>query len=157
MRRLAALGALLALLVPASWAAAGTPRTTMAKVLPYFMCVTCDIPLANAQSPQAERERAYIQQLIDDGDSFAQIKRVLVAQYGDHVLALPPASGFDVAVYAVPVGVVAALTVLLGILLPRWRRRGPPVADGDEPTLASEDALRLDDELARYDARGAHI
>ena len=64
MRRLALIAALTAVLAPAS-ATAATQRTTMAKVLPYFMCVTCDIPLANAQSPQAEKERAYIQQLIN--------------------------------------------------------------------------------------------
>ncbi len=66
MRRLALVVALIAVLTPAG-ATAATERTTMAKVLPYFMCVTCNIPLANAQSPQAEKERAYIQQLINAG------------------------------------------------------------------------------------------
>jgi cytochrome c-type biogenesis protein CcmH/NrfF len=151
MRRLALIAALTAVLAPAS-ATAATQRTTMAKVLPYFMCVTCDIPLANAQSPQAEKERAYIQQLINAGDTFAQIKTALIAQYGEHVLALPPASGFDIAVYAVPIAVVAALASLLVILLPRWRRRGPPGSADADPVLASADAVRLEAELARYDS-----
>jgi len=138
-------------LAPAS-ATAVTERTTMAKVLPYFMCVTCNIPLANAQSAQAEKERSYIQQLIDAGDTFVQIKKALIAQYGEHVLALPQARGFDTAVYAVPIAVVAALAALLVILLPRWRRRGPPGAGGADPVLASEDAVRLEAELARYDS-----
>jgi len=150
VRRLALVVALTAVLAPAS-ATAVTERTTMAKVLPYFMCVTCNIPLANAQSPQAEKERGYIQQLIDAGDTFVQIKKALIAQYGEHVLALPQARGFDIAVYAVPIAVVAALAALLVILLPRWRRRGPPGAGGADPVLASEDAVRLEAELARYD------
>lgn len=151
MRRLALVAALIAVLTPAG-ATAATERTTMAKVLPYFMCVTCNIPLANAQSPQAEKERAYIQQLIDSGDTFAQIKQALIAQYGQHVLALPQASGFDIAVYAVPIAVVAGLASLLVILLPRWRRRGPPGSADADPALASEDVVRLDAELARYDS-----
>lgn len=152
MRRLALLTALLAALAPAGAGAAVRQRTTMAQVLPYVMCVTCHIPLANAQSPQAEQERGYIQQLIAQGDTFAQIKQALVAQYGDAVLALPPAKGFDIAVYAVPVGVVAALAVLLIVLLPRWRRRPPRGGTGGAtPELTREDAARLDAELARYD------
>jgi cytochrome c-type biogenesis protein CcmH/NrfF len=151
MRRLALIAALTAVLAPAG-ATAATQRTTMAKVLPYFMCVTCNIPLANAQSPQAEKERAYIQQLINAGDTFAQIKKALIGQYGEHVLALPPASGFDIAVYAVPIAVVAALASLLVILLPRWRRREPPRTADADPVLASADAVRLAAELARYDS-----
>ncbi len=42
------------------------------------MCVTCKISLNVAQSPQANRERAFIQSLIDEGQSEAQIKRSLV-------------------------------------------------------------------------------
>ena len=54
--------------------------------------------------------------------------------------------------YAVPIAVVAGLASLLVILLPRWRRRGPPGTAGADPVLASEDVVRLDAELARYDS-----
>ena len=37
-----------------------TPRTTLPAVESQVMCVTCKIPLTVAQSPQADRERAYI-------------------------------------------------------------------------------------------------
>ena len=68
------------------------------------MCVTCKIPLNVAESPQADRERAFIRELIDEGRDEAQIKHALVGQYGTTVLALPPASGFDLTVYLVPRG-----------------------------------------------------
>jgi cytochrome c-type biogenesis protein CcmH/NrfF len=152
VRRFALIAALLAALAPAGAGAAVRERTTMAQVLPYVMCVTCHIPLANAQSAQAEQERAYIQQLIDEGDTFAQIKKALVAEYGDAVLALPPAKGFDIAVYAVPIGVVAALGALLIVLLPRWRRRPPKGGAGEAVAqLSGADAARLEAELARFD------
>jgi len=151
MRRAALIGALTIALVPSASSAAVKERTTMAQVLPYVMCVTCKIPLAAAQSPQAEQERAYIEQLIAKGDTLAQVKKALVAQYGDAVLALPPASGFDLTIYVVPVVVVAALAGLLAVLLPRWREREPGVADAGASELRQADAARLDAELAQYD------
>lgn len=153
MRRSGLIALLLLALVP-SGAAAVKQRTSMQAVLPQVMCVTCRIPLSNAQSAQADDERAYIQQLIDRGDTLAQIKRALVAQYGNAVLALPPAQGFDLTVYIVPVVVVLALLAALIVLLPRWRRNRPPpgAAGGSGPSvLSKEDAARLEADLARYD------
>jgi cytochrome c-type biogenesis protein CcmH len=153
VRRAGLLALFLLALVP-SGAAAARQRTSMQAVLPQVMCVTCGIPLSNAQSAQADDERAFIQQLIDRGDTLAQIKRALVAQYGNAVLALPPAQGFDLTVYVVPVVVVLALLAALVVLLPRWRRNRPPpgAAGGNGPgALSNEDAARLDADLARYD------
>jgi cytochrome c-type biogenesis protein CcmH/NrfF len=140
-------------LVPAS-AAAVKQRTSMATILPQVMCVTCGIPLDVAVSPQADAERAYIQQLINAGDTTAQIKRALVGQYGAGVLALPRASGFNLAVYIVPVAVVLSLIAIIALLLPRWRRNmlAANASSGAAPPPPSpEDAARLERDLARYD------
>ena len=75
--------------------------------------MTCKIPLNVAQSPQADRERAFIQGLIDRGESEGQIKTALVGQYGPAVLGLPEAHGFDLAAYLVPLAVVLARRDLL--------------------------------------------
>ncbi len=124
------------------------------------MCVTCKIPLNVAQSPQADRERSFIQGLIDRGDTEAQVKQALVGQYGPAVLGLPGAHGFDLTAYLVPLAVVLALGALLVVLLPRWRRhasqsrrQGPAALDGSAPKapLAGPDAARLDADLARFD------
>jgi cytochrome c-type biogenesis protein CcmH len=130
------------------------PRTTLPAIEGQVMCVTCKIPLTVAQSPQASRERAYIQSLIDRGESAAQIRRALVYQYGPAVLALPSAHGFDLAAYLVPVAVVLALLATLAVLLPRWRRRARVVQDSGEqpaPALSPADAARLDADMARFD------
>jgi cytochrome c-type biogenesis protein CcmH len=145
-------------LAPPTGAGAATPhrhpRTTLPAVERQVMCVTCKIPLNVAQSPQADRERAYIQGLIDEGQTAAQIKRALVNQYGPTVLALPSDHGFNLAAYLVPIVAVGGVLVLLLLMLPRWRRharredatRGAPL-----PRLSTADASRLAEDLARHD------
>jgi len=138
--------------------AAVRQRTSLLAVERQVMCVTCKIPLQEAQSPQADLEREYIQGLVDKGESEAQIKRALVAQYGSTVLALPSAHGFDLTVYVVPVVVVLALVLTLMLLLPSWRRRARArereragSAGGESARLSAADAARLESDLARFD------
>jgi cytochrome c-type biogenesis protein CcmH len=153
-RSLALLIAIGALVAPAGSAASKpVPRTSLPAIERQVMCVTCKIPLNVAQSPQADRERAFIQSLIDQGDSEAQVKRALIGQYGSTVLGLPAAHGFDLAAYLVPLAVVLALLVTLALLLPRWRRRARASSGPVAPaaTLSASEAARLESDLARFD------
>ena len=132
---------------------AAAPRTTLPVIERQVMCVTCKIPLNVAQSPQADRERAFIQELIDQGDGEGQIKTALVGQYGPAVLGLPEAHGFDLAAYLIP---LAAAVLLIGaflLLLPRWRRqaRANPVSLVPAASLSQDETARLDADLARFD------
>jgi cytochrome c-type biogenesis protein CcmH len=150
------LGALLPALAaagPATGAIAAVARTSLPVIERQVMCVTCKIPLNVAQSPQADRERTFIQGLIDQGESEAQIKSALVGQYGPTVLGLPRAHGFDLTVYLVPLAVLLALLMTLALLLPRWRRhaRARATRGVPPPTLAASDAARLEADLARFD------
>lgn len=137
----------------ATAATAAVPRTSLPVIERQVMCVTCKIPLNVAQSPQADRERAYIQGLIDEGQTEAQIKRELVGQYGPTVLGLPQTHGFDLAAYLVPLAVVLALLTALLLLLPRWRRhaRAQAAAERSDTALDPINAARLDQDLARFD------
>jgi len=114
------------------------------------MCVSCNVALNVAESPQADAERKYIRQLIARGDDKEQVKRALVAVYGDNVLALPKSEGVNWAAYLVPIALVAALVVALGFGLRRWRRREPPEPPR-APELSDADAARLDADLALFD------
>jgi cytochrome c-type biogenesis protein CcmH len=141
---------------PSSAAAATpstVPRTSLPAIERQVMCVTCKIPLNVAQSPQADRERAYIESLIEQGETEAQIKRALVGQYGPAVLGLPAAHGFGLAAYLLPIAVVLSLLAALALLLPRWRRqaRAQAARGTPRPTLDAADAARLDADLARMD------
>jgi cytochrome c-type biogenesis protein CcmH len=139
--------------LPCARAGASAPRTTLLAIEHQVMCVTCKIPLNVAESPQSQRERAYIRGLIAEGQTEAQVKSSLVAQYGSSVLDLPSTKGFDLTAYLVPAAVVLALLALLAFLLPSWRRhaRARTSTGVDAPELNDADAARLDADLARFD------
>ena len=153
-RGLAALILACLLLAPAG-ALAQQPRASLTDIEDEVMCVTCNVPLNIAESPQAQRQRAFIKEQIAQGRTKQQIKDALVAQYGEGVLATPHGGSFDWAAWAVPVGLVAALLAALALLLPRWRRRAndspgaAPAAAG--LPLSPTDARRLEEDLARYE------
>ena len=136
--------ALLALLTAAP-SALGAPAS-LADLEDEVMCPTCNVPLNVAESPQADEQRAFMRELIARGADEQEVKRALVAEYGEDVLALPDARGFGAAAYVVPPVLVAALALLLVVLVPRWRRRpaAPPA-----PALSAADAARLDEDLGR--------
>jgi cytochrome c-type biogenesis protein CcmH len=147
MRSVAAL-AVLATMLAAPAAVAACPLTSVADVEDEVMCPVCGTPLALAtEAPQAQRERAFILSQVEDCRSKEEIKRALVAEFGPAVLALPPAEGFDLAAYIVPVVAVLLATAILIVLAVRWRRRrGDTVDDEPPPTAARDDAERLEAE-----------
>jgi cytochrome c-type biogenesis protein CcmH len=129
-----------------------TPRASLPAIERRVMCVTCKIPLLVAESPQADRERAFIRGLIAAGQTEAQIERALVSQYGPAALGLPSAHGFEETAYLVPLAAVLALAATLALLLPRWRRRTRAQAgQAPAPTLTATETARLDADLARFD------
>ncbi len=141
----------LALLAPA---AAGAEPASLTEIEKQVMCPVCGTLLQLAESPQAQRERVFIDRLIAEGKSEEQVKDALVAEYGDEVLALPPDSGFSLSAYVVPIVafLIAAAALAVGVL--RWRRAGGGGDAAARPRAtgpSGEDAERLDADLARYD------
>ena len=119
----------LLMLAPAALAQ-DCPQTTLGDIEDEVMCPVCGTPLGLAtEAPQAQREREYIQGLIDDCRSKDEIKQALVAQFGEEVLALPGDEGHDdlgdVLVYVVPaLGILLAAAGIAFAVL-RWRGAGP--------------------------------
>ncbi len=140
----------LAALAPA---AAAEQRASLTEIEKQVMCPVCGTLLQLAESPQAQREKAFIRRLIAEGKTESQIKDALVAEYGNEVLALPQGSGFSLSAYVVPIVafIVAALALAMGVM--RWRRAGDGKGEEDTPDVGpkGEDADRLDADLARYD------
>jgi cytochrome c-type biogenesis protein CcmH len=157
VRRLALLLALIATAATAGAAsaqAAPTPKTSLNAVESEVMCVSCGVPLAIAESPQADAERREITELIKQGKTKSEIKDALVATYGDRVLASPKDKGFGLAAYLVPIALVLAALAALAVFLPRWRnnnRGGGGALATSGPALSDADSRRLEEDLARYD------
>lgn len=144
----------LAALTALAPAAVAEQRASLIEIEKQVMCPVCGTLLQLAESPQAQREKAFIRRLIAAGKTEGQIKDALVAEYGNEVLALPRGSGFSLSAYVVPIVafLVAAVALAIGVL--RWRRAGSDADDERPPQQAGpkdEDAERLDADLARYD------
>jgi len=148
-----ALLATLFALAPDAGSAAVTPRASLTDIESDVMCTACREPLEVAQSPQADSERAYIRGLIAQGETKSQILNNLVAQYGPAVLGKPPARGFNLTVYFIPVAILITGAAILAFTLPRWRRRTRASAraptDPVQP-LDPADAQRLEQELSQF-------
>ena len=154
MRRLGPLLALLVLAgVLAAPAGAAQPQVNVTEIEGEVMCPVCGTLLEVAESPQAQREKAFIKRLAGEGKSKDEIKDALVDQYGEAVLALPQDDGFDLSAYLVPIIAFVLAALALGFGVYRWRRASgppddrPPAARG--PTEAER--KRLDADLGRYD------
>jgi cytochrome c-type biogenesis protein CcmH/NrfF len=131
--------------------APGTPaRASLPDIEDEVMCPICGTLLQLSNSPQADRERALIRNLIAEGKTKQQIKDDLVAEYGDDVLATPDDKGFDLTAWVLPIAALLVAAIGIGLALWRWRRTAkhdPAPAESVE----GEEAERLDADLARYD------
>ena len=151
MRRAAALAALAAaLVVPGVALAQDCPQTTLGDIEDEVMCPVCGTPLGLAsEAPQAIQQRAYIEELIADCRSKDEVKRALVGQFGEAVLALPGDEGDDgiedVLVYVIPALALVAAAGGIALALSRWRRRDPAAPS------AAADGRRVDEDMERYD------
>jgi cytochrome c-type biogenesis protein CcmH len=154
MRRVALI--VVGFLALAAPAAASEEHPTLAELERELVCPTCKTTLEMSNAPVAERMRAFIRQRIAAGDTKSEIKDKLVAQFGESVLAAPPARGFNLLAWLVPIagGLIAAVAV--AVLALRWSRSraapagGPSAADSRRP-LDPESERRVDEELARFD------
>jgi cytochrome c-type biogenesis protein CcmH/NrfF len=151
MRRLAAMTSVIVLALGGS-AMAAEPRTSLPDIEDEVMCVSCDVALNVAESPQAYRQREFIRTLVEQGLTKGQIKARLVDEYGENVLAMPEDDGIGLAALLVPIVAVLALIAAAAVLLPRWRNRPKAGAPAAAAGAVSEAELsRLDADLRRFD------
>jgi cytochrome c-type biogenesis protein CcmH len=152
MKSLLAVAAALVVAATFAVAAAGAPQASLPDIEDEVMCPTCGVPLSHAFSPQAERQREFILNQIEQGRSKDQIKQALVAEFGSEVLAEPDPDerGFDIVAFLVPAGVVIGGAAAIWIALARWRRRDR--AETEPLTeLSAAEAARVEGDLSRYD------
>lgn len=146
------LAALLAVLpVPGGALAAEPSRASLPDIEDEVMCVECGTALNISNSQVAERQRELIRRLIAQGLTKQQIKARLVEEFGPGVLATPESRGFGLAAYVVPPLLVLLALVAIVVTARRWRRAGREGAGAPAEPLPSEDARRLERDMAGYD------
>ena len=93
-------------------------------------CPSCeDLSVAESSASTAVTVRATVTQLIAEGRTDQQIESYLVDRYGSSIVLDPPARGWSLLVWLLPLlGGLAALAVLVGVFI---RRR--TVTDTDSP------------------------
>ena len=140
-----------AALLPAAAAAA---NASLPDIEDEVMCTICGTTLQLSDSPQAERERVFINELIAEGKTKDEIKAALVDEFGDSVLALPSKNGFNLSAYVAPFLAMLLAGAAIVVALARWRRAGANAsarraALGSTGLLDPTDVMRLDEELRR--------
>jgi cytochrome c-type biogenesis protein CcmH len=86
-------------------------------------CPVCEnIPLDVCGTQACEQWRGVIRDKLAEGWSKEQIKQYFVDQYGDRVLAAPPAKGFNWLVYLVPPLVILAGLYMLIKAVNVWKK-----------------------------------
>ena len=137
------------LLALAGGASAATPNA--ADLESELVCPVCETTLDQSNAPIAQRMKAFIRARIAAGDSEQEIKDALVAQFGPEVLAKPPAGGFGLLAWLLPLAALGGGAVAVAVLIRKWSRRRPP-SELEEESLDPRLERLVDDELARFDA-----
>ena len=84
-------------------------------------CPSCtDVSVADSDATTAIAVRHQIQSLVDAGRSTEAIDQVLVSEYGQTILLVPPDTGGIPLIYVVPLVLGAGALATVGILF--WRR-----------------------------------
>lgn len=146
----ALLVAALSSLVLTGVAAAGADRPSALDLEDEVVCPVCATTLDQSNAPVARRMRAFIRERIRAGDSKDEIKRQLVAEFGESVLAAPPTRGFGLLAWLLPLLGVAVAVPVVAVLAWRWSR-GRERDDGRVEPPDPELERRLDEELARFE------
>ncbi|HWD53361.1 MAG TPA: cytochrome c-type biogenesis protein CcmH [Acidimicrobiales bacterium] len=116
-----------------------TPAQRAVAIETRIKCPSCeDLSVANSSAQTAVIVRGTVGQLIGEGKSDQQIEAYLVSRYGSAIVLVPPASGWSLLVWVLPLGGGAVALAVLTVVLVRKRRNG--VVDPTE-------AARLETEL----------
>jgi cytochrome c-type biogenesis protein CcmH len=104
------------------------------------------------QSPAADEIKRTVRRLLADGKTQQQILDQYVAEYGDRILAEPPARGFSAALYVAPWLFLAGSIGLVVVVVRKLRRPAAAAAPDAVPAAASDDELdRIDEDLRNLD------
>jgi cytochrome c-type biogenesis protein CcmH len=115
-----------------------------------LMCPVCDGQTIDGSSAQiSEDMRLKVRELLDRGDTNAEIKDYFVLRYGPEILAAPEGSGFNLLAWIVPVFIVVGGVGIALLAIKNMRKAG---------IRAQRNQIHVDDEgdLSDYLAQVDH-
>ncbi len=115
-------------------------------------CPVCEnIPLDVCPTQACAQWRALIREKLSLGWSEQQIKDYFVAQYGDRVLASPPARGLNWLVYLIPPVVIIIGIYILFRAMRAWKQpiSARTTIEPSQEAESDEYVARLEEELRR--------
>jgi cytochrome c-type biogenesis protein CcmH len=144
----------LVLLAPVSASELDPKLEQEAKAIETLLMAPCcwRQPVAVHFSPAAEQIRAEVRQMLADGLTREEILGKYIAQYGERILAKPPARGFGSLAYFLPfifliLGAAVAV-IVIGRLRPKESTTAPKENVAEKlSSSASKYAKQLDKEL----------
>lgn len=113
-------------------------------------CPVCEnIPLDVCPTQACAQWRELIREKLSAGWSEDEIKTYFVAQYGDRVLAQPPASGLNWLVYIIPPLAILGGIYVLYRAMRAWKQPPEDEIEAEQPGGAVGDdyVARIEDEL----------
>ena len=93
-----------------------------------------------------------VARMLDEGKTQEQIFAGFADKYGIHVLASPPASGFNLYAWIMPFLALAAGLIAVMYVARQWKARWPAEAEaaGQSQAETSKYSKRLEEELDKY-------
>jgi cytochrome c-type biogenesis protein CcmH len=114
-------------------------------------CVVCQsLSVADSPSEMAGQMRDLVRERLSQGESPDAILAYFVSRYGEWVLLTPPARGFALVAWVVPLGALVGGLGGAVLVLHRWtRRRRATPTDRGEPEVDAEALAAVRRELDR--------
>jgi len=113
-----------------------------------LMCPVCDGQTIDGSNAQiAVDMRLKVRELLDEGDTNAEVRDYFVDRYGQEILAAPERSGFNLLAYIVPVVIVLGGIGIALITIKNMRKSASEAKSSS--TISASDSQQPDD-IANY-------
>ncbi len=138
----------LILMIASSLAFAGT---TVSEVENNLMCTCgCSMALNSCECGTADKMRAKIQLMINQGKDKDQIVASFVNLYGEKILSAPTKKGFNLTAWITPFVVIGIVGLILYKSMKRWSGKNPPPNGKESQKLNKEYGEKLKKELDNF-------
>lgn len=127
-------------------------ETTVSEMTNYLMCTCgCSMPLYACECGTADKMKAKIQSMIDQGKNKDQILEAYVNLFGESILSAPTKEGFNLVAWILPFLTIGVVGVVLYKALKRWGVNRTADYEKIPDELLKDYGSKLKKELAKFE------